>query len=111
MEQDAKIAAHDTKIAAHDTKIEVLDEQIKGLRLMNHDTKIAVLDEQIKGLREQQKVHAEKTDNALKDLFMQTREILEILNRGRGAFAFAVVCSGAVGAAIMSFVKHLLTRW
>lgn len=58
--------------------------------------KIAVLETQIKAL--------EKTIN---DLVKKIDALTAIMNKGKGAFAFALFLSGTAGAGFVTFISHL----
>ncbi len=75
-----------------------------GRNKLENEIKIAVLEEQIRGLREQQKAHSERTETLFKELFTQNYEIFESLNKGKGAFAFAVIFAGIIGATTVKFI-------
>lgn len=75
-----------------------------------HTTRIAVVEEQIKGLREQQKAHATETKYMFASLSADVKELTAIMNRGRGAFAFAMLVSGAMGAFATQIVAFLMEK-
>lgn len=65
----------------------------------NNDVKIAVLEEQMKVLQR----HVENIES-------QNKEILATLNKGKGAFTFAVIMAGAIGAILTAAGKALFSR-
>lgn len=80
------------------------------------EIRVAVLEAQVLGLREQQKAHAEKTDEKIEKLSRKVEEkteklsakmdvVLEHLNKGRGAFAMALFASGAIGAYLAKIIE------
>jgi methyl-accepting chemotaxis protein len=76
----------------------------------NPQTRLAVVEEQIKGLREQQKAHATETKYMFANLSAEIKELTEIMNKGRGAFTFALMLSGSMGAMATHLVTFLMEK-
>lgn len=75
-----------------------------------NSVKIAVLESKIEGLREQQKAHAIETKLAIAELSKDVRDLVAVMNRGRGAFGFAMILSGSLGASAAAFVQMLFKQ-
>lgn len=60
--------------------------------------KIAVLETEMKGLREQQKSHAEETKVAIANVAKDVKDVMAIMNRGKGAYTASLVIAGGIGA-------------
>lgn len=58
------------------------------------DIKLARLEEQMKTLFKQNE-----------QLTHEVRELVAVMNRGKGAFGFAMLIAGAVGAVVMKLVR------
>ena len=76
-----------------------------------NETKIAVLQIEIAGLREQNKNHAEATQRNFSDnkeevhaLQQDVKLILEVMNKGRGAYTASLIAAGLIGSAFVSIV-------
>jgi hypothetical protein len=63
------------------------------------DIKLARLEEQMKTLFKQNE-----------QLAYEVRELVAAMNRGKGAFGFAMVIAGAMGAVAMKAVGYLINR-
>lgn len=61
------------------------------------EVRLAVLEEQIRGIREQQKAHAEKTEKAIDRMATEMAQLLEIVNKGKGAYLGVTVFAAVVG--------------
>lgn len=72
--------------------------------------RIVVLEVELRGLREQQKAHAAETRESLRELDLKVDDIITIMNKGKGAFAFALMAAGAVGGLIAKAMGVLLSR-
>jgi len=70
--------------------------------------KIAVLESEMNGLREQHKAHAERTDQKLDKLTGQLSELVAIMNKGKGAFGFAMVLAATLGAATAAILEYFI---
>lgn len=104
---------------SNDVKIAVLEEQIKSLGAIlgeqikgNH----ALQEEQIKGLREQQRAHAQaqKEYNDTDIIWKQQVEkklenIMEYLNRNKGALTIIAICASWVGILVAKGVGLVLS--
>lgn len=73
-----------------------------------NDIKIAVLEEKISGIREQQKAHAEKTDQSFKVVFTKLEDVLESMNKGKGVFAASLFFAGVIGGAVSKLMTIAL---
>jgi hypothetical protein len=69
-----------------------------GGSMESNEVKIARLEEQVRGLRDDVSDMSEKLD-----------EITELLNKGRGAFAFAIFIAGLAGAAVTKGLSAVFT--
>ncbi len=78
--------------------------------MSNQETRLAVVEEQIKGLREQQKAHAIETRHMIAGLTEDIKELTEIMNKGRGAFAFALLVSGSLGAMAVKLLAFITEK-
>lgn len=74
------------------------------------EIKVAVLETELKGLREQQKAHATETQKALQSLSADIRDLMQVMNRGRGAFAFGLFLASAIGAGAMKVLTAMLGK-
>lgn len=80
---------------------------------MTHQTteeRLVRLEVQMEGLREQQKAHSIETRQLIEKLFDEVKELNAALNKGRGAFAFAMLVSGSIGAAIVKIISFITMR-
>lgn len=75
---------------------------------LENTVKIAVLEEQIKGIREQQASHAKDTRERFDVMDNKLDELLEALNKGKGAYAMLFLLSGAIGAAFIKLAGNIL---
>lgn len=78
--------------------------------MTNQETRLAVVEEQIKGLREQQKAHAAETKQMFTNLSCELKELTEIMNKGRGAFAAALLISGSLGAMVVKLLTFVAEK-
>lgn len=62
--------------------------------------RLARIEEQVKTLYRQNEAMAKQQET----LTEEVRELVAVMNRGRGAFGFAMVMAGAMGAAAMKFI-------
>lgn len=69
--------------------------------------RIIALEIELKGLREQHKAHAEDTRRSIDGLTAQVAELVGVMNRGKGAFGFAMVLAGSVGAVAANLVASI----
>lgn len=69
---------------------------------------IAVLKEQISGLREQQKAHAQKTDERFSGIDTKLEILINTMNRGKGIFAASLFLAGIIGGAIMNVIHFFM---
>lgn len=74
------------------------------------EERLVRLEVQMDGLREQQKAHSIETRQLIEKLFDEVKELNAVMNRGKGAFAFAMLASGSIGAAIVKIVGYLTMR-
>lgn len=63
------------------------------------DIKLARLEEQMKTLFKQNE-----------QLTSEMRELVAAMNRGKGAFGFAMVIAGAMGAAAVKMISYFMVR-
>lgn len=70
----------------------------------NNTVEIAVIKSEIKGMREQQKSHAVETRAAITDLSSDVKNLVAVMNKGKGAFGFAMVLAGGLGAAAVKLL-------
>lgn len=88
----------------------------------DRDIKITVMQAQIEGLREQQKAHKEDITRSLNDLADKVfhslngirddmKDVYGFINRGRGSIAALLICSSALGGAVMTGVSWVLARF
>jgi hypothetical protein len=73
----------------------------------NH-VRIAVLEAELRGLREQHRAHAESTQQAIRALSEDVKALVAVMNRGKGAFGFAMLIAGTLGAAAVALVDYIL---
>ncbi len=74
---------------------------------------IAVLQEQIHGIREQQKAHAHETKTDIAALARDVKDLLAVMNRGRGAYAASLMLAGLIGGVVLKsfgLVAHFFQR-
>ena len=74
----------------------------------SNDVKIAVIKTQLDGLREQQKAHARETKESIEKLSGDVGALVAVMNKGKGAFGFAMVLAGSLGAGSVALVQFLL---
>jgi hypothetical protein len=74
-----------------------------------NEVKIAVMEEQIRGLREQHKVHSLETKRDIGELSKKVDNLITIMNKGKGAYAVAIVIAGAVGVAAYAIIGKVLS--
>ncbi len=75
----------------------------------SYEGRIVTLEVELRGLREQQKAHAQSLKDEIKDLRSDIRALTEIMNKGKGAFAFGLMLAGTIGAGavkILSYIFH-----
>lgn len=60
--------------------------------------KVALLEKELEMLRESQK-------ESISRLSKDVRELVDIMNRGKGAFGFAMILAGGMGAALVSLIQ------
>lgn len=58
--------------------------------------KIAVMETEIKALNKQVEVLVDKIE-----------KLTEVMNKGKGAFAFALFMSGTIGAGVATLISHV----
>ena len=73
----------------------------------DHAVEIAVIKSELNGLREQQRVHARETKESIDKLGKDVRDLVAVMNRGKGAFGFAMVLAGGVGAGAVALLDAL----
>lgn len=76
----------------------------------NYTSRLAVVEEQIRGLREQQKAHAVEAKYMFAALSGEVKELTAVMNRGRGAFAFALMMSGTLGALATQLIAYMMEK-
>ncbi len=72
--------------------------------------RIAVLEAELRGLREQQREHAKETKESIALLTRKIEELTEIMNKGRGAFSFAMLVAAVVGSFITAIINYLIPK-
>lgn len=68
--------------------------------------RLAKLEVHVEGIREQQKAHSTETNATLKEVMRKVDELTAIMNKGKGAFAFALITAGAVGGIVMKCASY-----
>lgn len=76
----------------------------------NNDIKIAVLEEQMRTMQKHLENIEKQIDSHMRTSADQNAKIMETLNKGKGAFTFAVIMAGAIGAIITAIGKALFLR-
>ena len=86
------------------------------------DVKIAVLEREVAGLREQHRAHKEEISQSLrevavnffdsiKEIRTDIKNIYEFINRSKGALAFLILCSSALGGIVVAVVSWGLEKF
>jgi hypothetical protein len=76
----------------------------------NNDVKIAVLEEQMRTMQRHLENIEKQIESHMKISAKQNEDIMGTLNKGKGAFTFAVIVAGAIGAIITVVGKALFSR-
>jgi hypothetical protein len=71
---------------------------------------IKVVKSELDGVREQQKSHHTSTQESFKDLGVKIDDLTAVMNKGKGAFAVALMAAGTVGALISKVLGYLFTK-
>lgn len=66
----------------------------------NSNERLVKVEVQLEGLREQQKAHAQDTRSRFEDVDSKLDTVIETLNKGKGAFAFALITAGTIGGLV-----------
>ena len=72
--------------------------------------RLVKLEVQLEGLREQQKAHAWETRKAIQELSRKVDELTAIMNKGKGAFTFAIIAAGMVGGIATKIASSLINK-
>lgn len=67
---------------------------------------IAVVKEQISGLREQHKSQTEDMKRSIDALSKDVKELVGTMNRGKGAFGFAMVLAAGMGGVASKVIDY-----
>lgn len=70
----------------------------------NMEIKVAVLEEQIRGLREQHKAQNEAQAARLASIEADLKTLVAAFQKGKGAYAVAVIIAGLLGAAVAKLI-------
>lgn len=62
--------------------------------------RLVAVEVELRGLREQQRQHALDTRDRFQSMDEKIDALLEALNKGKGAFAFAMILSGLIGGVV-----------
>ncbi len=72
--------------------------------------RIAVLESELRGLREQQREHAKETKDSIANLTRKVEELTEIMNKGKGAFSFAMLVAALIGSFITTGINYFIEK-
>ncbi len=72
--------------------------------------RIAVLEAELRGLREQQREHAKETKESIAALARKVDALTEIMNKGKGAFSFAMLVAAVVGSFITAALNFFFSK-
>ena len=72
--------------------------------------RIAVLEAELRGLREQQREHAKETKDAIATLTRKVDALTEIMNKGKGAFSFAMLVAAVIGSFLTAAINYLIPK-
>lgn len=71
---------------------------------------IKVVKSELDGVREQQKSHHVTTQESFEKLNGKIDELTAVMNRGKGAYAFALMAAGAIGGGMMKLISYAFTK-
>lgn len=74
------------------------------------EVEIAVLKAELEGLRAQHKAHADDTKASINALAKEVKDLVAVMNRGKGAFGFAMMLASGLGAAAFALLHDLLGK-
>ncbi len=72
--------------------------------------RIAVLEAELRGLREQQRETAKETKESIANLTRKVDDLTEIMNKGKGAFSFAMLVAAVVGSFITAGINLIFNK-
>lgn len=97
---------------SNDMKIAVLEAQFEGKLTViekQFEGQMALVTQEVNGLREQHKAHAVKMENSIGRIDGKIENMLETINKGKGAFAFTVLTAGAIAALLSKALGFMST--
>lgn len=71
---------------------------------------IKVVKSELDGVREQQKSHHTTTQASFKEIGSKLDDLTAVMNKGKGAFAVALMAAGTVGALISKILAYAFSK-
>lgn len=84
--------------------------EVRKPQVSPNDIKIAVLEEQMRTMQKHLENIEKQIESHMKTSAAQNEKIMETLNKGKGAFTFAMIFAGAIGAIVSQIGSSLFHR-
>lgn len=84
--------------------------EVRKPQVSPNDIKIAVLEEQMRTMQKHLENIEKQIESHMKTSAAQNEKIMETLNKGKGAFTFAMISAGGAGFLISAIYNYLFGK-